>query len=654
MKRIFLLESFRKRSFLLYALLCCSCIFLSVLLITSQFTGFKLLYVYSRYAFIIGALLALGIYLDGTASFRHNVDEVISTCRQPGYYQRRALSLPAVYFAALMVIFLIALLYASAANDGTGYFLTWFLPSFLCNLLLPILIMCTASHIAAKSRRTLGSAVILVLFLILTSPLLTNLTWATEPTLPIDKLVGALFHPFRIFYENGSWSANSLIGLQTDVSRVYVLLFWVFLLTGIILFLHANRKGIHFLSIGLALVGLLFLVLSYLPSASYRISDENWDGVTQDYYTYYDQATGIDYEAPDFSVTSYDLNLSFGRYMQVDGTLQLYSKTPQTSFIFTLYHGYTIDALSAVECNLAYEIDGDAVTITTESPVTELSLSICYHGSHSIFFSYSEGATLPGWFPWYPMAGNHQVFVNLKTYPSGYNAWNKIDVAQITLHLDGKFSVVSNLPETAENTISGTADSITLIGGAVVTRSDNQILDYLPLNLTETPEQWSDDIAEQWSDICKSLESYALELPCSSDSKIIVAPADLCRLYSGLNGLAVFDDYVLTADGQLTIENMSKYMFLSHNPDSYLTSTVCSLGGLSATPEETLNNWQIYLMGTSDNEIEQALQQALKAADSSGKGTEAVIEIANFLCTDGAEGNELTFLKGLCEQYGAD
>ena len=250
------------------------------------------------------------------------------------------------------------------------------------------------------------------------------------------------------------------------------------------------------------------------------------------------------------------------------------------------------------------------------------------------------------------MAGQRQVILNFETFPSCYNVYNRINSAHISIKTESSLQTVSNLKKTGDSTFEGTGDSITLIGGKLVPLSDGQVKDCIPMELYEDTETWSNSLVQQWQDICDTLKLYGLELPTEEDSKILVAAEEMGRFGSDLNRFAIFDDYILTCGSGMNIDTVSKELFLRYNSDSYLASILCSWGGLMNTPEETCSYWLGFLQaGAADHPLEISLKETLEAANAAGKGGEAVQKIAQFLCEEGAAGNEQAFLEGLRDQY---
>ena len=242
--------------------------------------------------------------------------------------------------------------------------------------------------------------------------------------------------------------------------------------------------------------------------------------------------------------------------------------------------------------------------------------------------------------------------LNFETFPSCYNVYNRIDPAHISIQLDGSFTAVTNLKKAGDHAFVGVGDSITLMGGKIALLPDGQIKDYIPLELYEEPETWAASLSQQWRDVCATLELYGVTPSAGADSEILIAPEEMGRFGSELNRIAFFDHYVLTCGNWIDISAVSQEMFLQYNSESYLASILCSWGGLLTTPQETCSYWLGCLQGGGTNHpLEIALREALEVADAAGKGDEAVQKVTQFLCKEGAVGNEQVFLEGLRDLY---
>lgn len=622
--------------------------FFLLFLINAGMTGFHMLYVLSRYIFYLDAAIMLLLFLMASSSYNCDIDEAISACRKPGFYQQIFLKIFLMVFFVFQMTIGGALILTSILQDGTDYFFGYAAKSYVMNILLPMFICIMLAYFLSLWKKRNEAAVLLVGFLFLVSPMLSSLEWKAEPIWPIDKLWSGILHPFRIFYENGSWAANPQLGLQTDPERIWLFIFWVTFIACCALLVRIKKISIRRIIVGILAPFMVFsMAMSYLPSGAYHI-DGNWDGVMQDYYTYdtpvqiTDQSSSCGYR-----VTNYKMELSFNRFLDADCEMAIEADLPLNQFIFTLYHGYEISGIRSESTGISWEQKGDCVLISTEQPLSELKLTISYRGSHKVFYSYSEGAMLPGWFPWYPMTGERQIIRNYITVPSGYNTFNRIPPADISLHVNGGFQIVTNLTAYDGDIYAGTSDSITLIGGEICLTENSAVKDYLPLELTVTPEEFESSMLEQWNRVYNALLSYGIEPPAASDCKIIVTSRDLCRNYYN-NDVAIFGDYILTWSYGLDIQNVSQQMILASNPTSELANVICSMGGLYETPGETLQRWK-WILPDSQNEMGARLLTTISDAERSGNGEKMVIQLVQALCNGPMKETDAQLLERICD-----
>lgn len=655
MRFILLREHIRKPLFLLLVLLyIVVCAFLGIFL-KAEMTGFYLLYVVSRYMFYLNAAFMLLTFLSCSASYAADIDETISAYKGKGFYQTNIVRYFLLANGLFQITILAALGIASYRNDGTDYFFTYFPKSYAFNILIPLIFCILAAYFLSRWKKTQLAAIAMVVLILLLSPACQLLIWRNEPAFPFDQIWEGALHPFRIFYENGSWAPNTQLGLQTASGRAWLLLFWAGILSMIFAVTLLRKCLRKILTFGIGVLSVIALILSYFPDGQYQIN-ESWDGYLADYDTYENQDAGISRDQVSYRIDNYNLNLYFGSAMQVAGRLHISADNAQSKFFFTLYHGYTVTDLTSQGGDIQWNQDQDIIFVSTSVPVTEMDLEISYEGNHQIFYSYDEGAMLPGWFPWYPMSGEKQVLLNYETVPSGYNTYNRIEPATITLNIEGgDFTLVSNLNQQENGTLHGVSDSITLIGGELVLTNEEQVKDYLPLELGEDEGEFLVSVRQQWAEICRSIEAFGVHIPISKDCSIILTSRDMCRHYYN-NDVALFSDYLLTWSEGLTVSTVSQQIILGINSDSSLANLVCSMGGLADTPQETLQNWLNILPAFEDEplsayELAPLLQQALTGAERSGMGEDAVIAIAEFLCNGDTNGTDQTFLERLCEKY---
>lgn len=441
------------------------------------------------------------------------------------------------------------------------------------------------------------------------------------------------------------WWPNEQAGLQTEWTRFAVQFFWILLCLGMLCSIKKRKlciSGCLLLACSVAC-----LIYAQLPASTYRHYNSNTD-----FYLYKEQANGLQ-EAADigYTIQDYDLKLDFGRQLKVEGTLVIEAEKPMDAFVFTLYRGYKLKSLESTQ-PITWSLQDDLVTIHTEKPTEQLSITLQYQGYNNLFYSNMDGAMLPGWFPWYPMAGEKQIYLNFETWNSEYNTYNRIEPAHIRLDVQAPFTLVSNLAQTSERVYEGESDSITIIGGYIEKTEDPVIANILSLNLSVTEERMVELVKDNYQSMCDAMEAYGLDQTLISDRKIILASADLSCNGTG-GDVAIFSDYILTSDSGLgSFSNFTKALIIERNKSE--VSMVIGGMGLSETPEETLESWSYFSdfprEDLSDAELQ--LVDLLDAAKDAGKEEQLVREIAAFLISEHEEADEEIFWKELSERYG--
>lgn len=405
----------------MFLLIACLSFFTSL-----HFTGFRLLYLLSRWNFFFSAAFSVVMYYFFAAAVNDRCAETINAiCKDACSWQKGAGQICLFIFAADQLILAAGLIFCSLKNDGTHYFLSVFPKMYLINILIPQLtfigIVYIASCISEKNRIAANS--FLVFMLIMMSPLLERFIWRQKPKgIPIDRIMKKIRWIFSIFYQNASWSPDTQYGLQTEDPRLELQLFWIFGIAAVLFWIYRKesrrKKAAACLCGGTAFI---LVVFSYLPSSMYRL-DESWDGIFEDMAYYSDEENGIpapSAKEPDLKIEAYDLTVDIGSRLKVDGELLVSSEKPKDEFILTLYHGYQVKEITSEKMEIAYERQEDRIILKFPEAVDQCAFRIVYEGSSGKYYSNSQAIMLPGYFPWYPMAGDRQIFVQYPNYTGG-------------------------------------------------------------------------------------------------------------------------------------------------------------------------------------------------------------------------------------------
>ena len=444
------------------------------------------------------------------------------------------------------------LIFCSLKNDGTDYFLFYLPKAYMMNILIPQLILIGIAYVASciLEKSKIFASSFMATILIFTSPFFERLIWREKPKgFPIDLITGKIRWMFSVFYQNAGWAPDTLYGLQTEDTRLYLQLFWILLITAFLLWFYCMESSLKKkLSFVCTLASVILVGLSFLPASIYRM-DESWNGIFAD-FLYYEgnktiqpQANGMDYK-----ISEYMMDIQLKRNLKVKGEFKLESEDPDNQFILTLYHGYEVGNIRSEDTELTYERSGDKIILNFPEKITRCNFEIEYEGMSGKYYSNSQAVMLPGYFPWYPMAGERQVFVEYPYYNggNGYNPYNRIPVANFTLKISSKCNFVTNLKKKAENLYEGKSDGVSMVGGNITRTEHGSFLNYLPLELNGIgEEQYLKELNHNWQQILMEIENvFGIDSGELQNKKLIMASKDLGRNFSN-NYFVEFDDYIL-------------------------------------------------------------------------------------------------------------
>lgn len=563
-------------------------------------TGFSLLHTIARYNFYLCFWLICLTYDYVSSANRNYVKEVSETYGQRFVYERNAAGFitAQTFFWNLGMCLLLVL--CSLRNDGTDYFLAWFPANYVCNVLVPQLICIGITFFVSASRNSSRWVTAEILFLFLISPFAEDLVWTEKPSVPIDAVWKILRRPFELLYQNGAWSPDVQNDLQLEESRISVQMFWLLLLVCVWTVAFEKKRRFTVLT---GAAACLCLAGAFQPGSVYRLN-ESWDGIRKDFTDYgiYENRNAYQpLKDPAFEVKAYDLEVSFARQLSVTGRMELETQEACEQFVFTLYHGYQVKELSSQTegITVSFRQDNDRLLVKTSSQVKKITLHVRYQGYHQKFYSNSRAVMLPGWFPWYPMAGERQIVLEYPEYGGmwGYNPYNRIPDAHIRIR--SACPLVTNLTEQGERIYEGDADSITLLGGNLVETQDPVVMDYLPLELYAGygAEEFMDRQKQEYQEALKKLEQiYGVDCPELENKRLIFASKDMGRNQTN-NFLAVFDQYLLAVPNYVTVDSLLKYMVLEdcenqkRREESALTGMFL-MSFFDDEPEQIVQSWR--------------------------------------------------------------
>ncbi len=459
-------------------------------------------------------------------------------------------------------IFIIGILFVTLVkNNEFQYFIHTYIITYLMNIILPQLICFMITVMVSTLNNFRIGSLLLVLSTLLMSPFMNVLEWQSEPFIPVDKIVNALQLPFSVFMQHSEFGVDSLYGYQNEVYKIWLFVLWliVFIAVYNIRYLKRNKQ---YCIIPAVIIGLCGYQI-YKPQSIYRINYK-WDDTYSD-YNYYEVSNDVKIYSDntvDYKISEYDLDISITDKLYVAGSLHIESDKPADKIILTLYHNYKISNMTSVDIK-SYSQDGDYITIDLNDSITNIDIDISYSGYHNTLFSNYQAVELPGYFPWYPMAGEKSVYFNnneIAEINYGLNPYNRIEEAEFNITVNADYNIVCNLEETENHVYSGKSDSLTIIGGNT-DKQEEQIVNYYPLSLSYyyTVDDYNEEIYSYIKDTKNNFYSiFENEITDFDDKEIIVASKALKR--TQISGdFAVFDDYVIMSEGYFDTRSYITY-----------------------------------------------------------------------------------------------
>lgn len=529
-------------------------------------TGFMVLHILVRFNFYICFFAVILAYYIISRAGRYNLKEVTDAIGKHNVYENTALVLWSIIMVVWHIAMLLMLLLCSVRNDGSSYFLTWFLKNYVVNVVIPqaicIIITYIISGFENSNRLMMGE----LLFLFMISPLAEEIKWSYKPDIPIDRVWYMIRWPFTILYQNGEWSPDVQNDLQLENVRILVQVFWILLLLGVLLYIRYNKKS---MAIPVMIAAVLVLGLSYMPASLYRLS-EDYNGINSD-MTYYTEKemTRVVEKNNNYEITDYDLTVSLGNELEICGYLTLVANSNLDEFVVTLYHGYNIKELRSTvdDVTINYTRDGDIIKVKLNKKTDNIKLYIRYRGHSNKYYANSRAMILPGYFPWYPMAGEKQIYVRYeeagKIY--GYNPYNRMESAHVTIRIDEE--IITNLLKKEEGIYEGETDSITILAGNIVAADDEVVRDYLPLGLSADTDASGFITREKsnYENVLKVLkERYGYNVEQLENKRLIFVSKDMARNNFN-NDIAIFEDYIIAVPGYITVDSLIRNEILKHS-----------------------------------------------------------------------------------------
>ena len=482
----------------------------------------------------------------------------------PGALARLVVSQLIVLIGLLLVQSVVpfAWLMWAAADRGIAYatYIVHSGLSLLLNALLPGLIgVLLGTVLAIKTRRTVAYCVMLV-SAFLCSPIATQL-FGGETIAGIQIL--DVFDWFAILAPNLNWGADAVYGISMELCRWILALFWISAFIAILVWLlnRGKKRYIAFLLAVLSVVcGIRFAARG---SDSVIRKDYRNDGMLHSEWSYRKENPLGPEQAANFTVENYDL--SFDVHSKLDATAVVTVSNPDLGeYLFTLYHNLTINSITDERGQeLFYTQNGDYLTI--QAPTGTNQLHFNYSGNLGKYFTNYQGIALPGYVPYYPMAG-HIAFWNGTT--NSIIANTGFPVTKFKVTVNSPLDVACNLNKTSHNCFEGNAGTISLYGGLLVETETGG----LPYYCSPLGSQSLDlnGYQEIWAELC-DLVSAEIEFDLTGKT-VFQQPITIMATGGGTESVVVFDDHIIVGNIAPNAEYICETYFVSLIPEKDNTS----------------------------------------------------------------------------------
>ena len=427
--------------------------------------------------------------------------------------------------------------------------------SVLLNCLLPGLIgVLLGTVLAIKMKRSVAYCVMLVSAL-LCSPIATQL-FGNETIAGIQIL--DIFDWFAILAPNLNWGADAVYGIAMEICRWILALFWISAFIAILVWSLSRGKKRY--------IALFFAALSVVCGIRFAArgddsvirKDYRNDGMLHLEWSYRKENPVGPEQAANFTVESYDL--SFEVHSNLEATAVVTVSDPDLSeYLFTLYHNLTIHSITDERGQeLSCTQNGDYLTIQAPTGAKELHFN--YSGNLGKYFTNYQGIALPGYVPYYPMAG-HIAFWNGTT--SNVIANTDFPVTKFSVTVDSPLDVACNLAEVSPNIFEGTAGTISLYGG-LLAKTETGGLDYYcsPLGAQSLNLNGYQEI---WTELCNLVGAdIGFDL---TGKTVFQQPITIMATGGGGESVVVFDDHIIVGNIAPDAEYVCETYFISLIPD---------------------------------------------------------------------------------------
>lgn len=342
---------------------------------------------------------------------------------------------------------------------GFGHpgFLIHILSHMLLNFFMVQLVALLVGWILALVFKRLTAYTVAMVFIFLGSPIFEAIVF------DVFVLSGMNLYPLYDFFSFSvpslRWASNFHFGFSVLPDRLWMMVIWITMLLGLVIVKLIHKRSAR---TGLTVISLIVLASSVYfyrqPLSRYVMNDSPAGSLMYDFFHY--EGKEIQTEGARFNVLTYELDMVVGHQLDVVATLTVDEDLPE--YHFTLYHRYVVTKVTDQTGELMEFVqNGDHFSVLNTVENLE-AMVVHYAGYSPRFYSNRQGMVLPGFFPYFPHAGQHLVFdYRLDLFESVMLPQH----ASFNVRISGVNGVFSNLEEVAPNHFRGYTSSVTLISG---------------------------------------------------------------------------------------------------------------------------------------------------------------------------------------------
>ena len=282
---------------------------------------------------------------------------------------------------------------------------------------------------------------------------------------------------------------------------------------------------------------------------------------------YYSGLQPIDEREPGFTIEAYDIDLKIRNALTARVVVTLSdSSTSSDLYLFTLYHGYHLSGITTEDGQSVHFVrKNDTIAIPSSALGQKRTIVFEYSGHADKYYANRQAISLPGYFPFYPMAGQRVIW---KDEEQGINTQMPTDRAIFHVKVDTGLHVTSNLDGT-DNEFTGNAHTVSLFAGLIKNINNNLVVS----SVSDWPI--SEDNFSQAADICKNISStLAIENPLSDQTKLFIIPMNMMTS-SRSEACAVLGDHILSYI--FDSEDMCQMIFEEIVPKAKTNATLQSM-----------------------------------------------------------------------------